>query len=280
MMLNKKSSRMSAWKALYVIPLVGISLAATAETKVDYQYEDRQPVAAADTLKSKDSEKKAKEKEPVPFQFLGQQPKFNGGDANEFSKWVAQNLRYPEKCRQSKVQGRVTLQFTITETGKVTDVNVLRGVNEELDKEAVRVVSESPLWTPGKDKDGEVVPIKFTFPVIFQLSEDDDTSTHYLQADAKPTFNGGDTNEFAKWIYSQLQYPEECRKAGIEGRVSVGFTVGTDGKLTDIRILKGAHEQLDAEALRVIEMSPDWTPGLQDGKPIPVRMLIPVEFRK
>ena len=280
MMSNKKSSRMSAWKALYVIPLVGISLAATAETKVDYQYEDRQPVAAADTLKGKDSEKKAKEKEPVPFQFLGQQPKFNGGDANEFSKWVAQNLRYPEKSRQSKVQGRVTLQFTITETGKVTDVKVLRGVNEELDKEAVRVVSESPLWTPGKDKDGEVVPIKFIFPVIFKLSEDDNTSTHYLQADAKPTFNGGDTNEFAKWIYSQLQYPEECRKAGIEGRVSVGFTVGTDGKLTDIRILKGAHEQLDAEALRVIEMSPDWTPGLQDGKPIPVRMLIPVEFRK
>ena len=53
MMLNKKSSRMSAWKALYVIPLVGISLAATAETKVDYQYEDQQPEAAADTLKAR-----------------------------------------------------------------------------------------------------------------------------------------------------------------------------------------------------------------------------------
>lgn len=56
MMSNKKSSRMSVWKALYVIPLVGISLAATAETKVDYRYEDQQPVAAADTLSSKDSE--------------------------------------------------------------------------------------------------------------------------------------------------------------------------------------------------------------------------------
>ena len=55
MMLNQKSSRMSAWKALYVIPLVGISLAATAETKVDYQYEDQQPVAVADTLDGKDS---------------------------------------------------------------------------------------------------------------------------------------------------------------------------------------------------------------------------------
>ncbi|MBO7191812.1 MAG: hypothetical protein J6V17_00300 [Bacteroidales bacterium] len=56
MMSNKKSSRMSVWKALYVIPLVGISLAATAETKVDYLYEDQQPVAVADTLSDKDSE--------------------------------------------------------------------------------------------------------------------------------------------------------------------------------------------------------------------------------
>ena len=56
MMLNKKSSRMSAWKALYVIPLVGLSLAATAETKVDYRYEGQEPEAVADTLVRKDSE--------------------------------------------------------------------------------------------------------------------------------------------------------------------------------------------------------------------------------
>ena len=62
MMLNQKSSRMSAWKALYVIPLVGISLAATAETKVDYQYEDQQHVAVADTLDGKDSKNSFREK--------------------------------------------------------------------------------------------------------------------------------------------------------------------------------------------------------------------------
>ena len=115
-------------------------------------------------------EKSAEKKEPVPFQHLGQQPTFNGGNANEFSKWVAANMKYPEKCRQSKIQGRVTLQFTITEKGEVTDVRVLRGVNEDLDKEALRVVSQSPRWTPGKDKDGNIVPVSFTFPVLFQLS--------------------------------------------------------------------------------------------------------------
>ena len=68
MMLNKKSSRKGDWKALYVLPLVGISLAATAETKVDYRYEDQQPVAVADTLKDKGSENwyKVEHKDGVP----------------------------------------------------------------------------------------------------------------------------------------------------------------------------------------------------------------------
>lgn len=166
---------MGAWKALYVLPLVGISLAANAQTKVNYQYESQQPEAVVDTLVGKDTNNSFKEdiekREPIPFQLLAKKPGFNGGDANEFSKWVAQNMIYPENCRQSKVQGRVTVKFTITETGKVTDVKVLRGVNEDLDKEAVRIVSESPLWTPGIDENGEVVPVTFTFPVIFTLRE-------------------------------------------------------------------------------------------------------------
>ena len=354
MMLNKKSSRMSAWKALYVIPLVGISLAATAETKVDYQYEDQTPdntelVEKYSTPVDKDTKKSFKEKnlkngritvdeekdvvtmiyygldgkerqsqitglplgkesyfingsfatkgaadialekdpdavllsaylkngnkvraiisadygkfvtgiidcskpintlvikegdeqpqlatvatpdlvyvingermpegfdlntidpktiasmevlktekalqeygtdegvivittgEPkknddgkkaVPFQLAAQKPGFNGGDANEFSKYVAQNVVYPESCRQSKIEGRVTLEFTVTETGKVGDIRILRSVNSDLDREAVRVVAQSPIWTPGRDENGEVVPVKYTFPVIFKL---------------------------------------------------------------------------------------------------------------
>ena len=70
MMLNKRSSRMSAWKALYVLPLVGISLAATAETKVDYQYEGQQPEAVVDTPVGKDSKKSFKEKNMQEGHFI------------------------------------------------------------------------------------------------------------------------------------------------------------------------------------------------------------------
>ena len=108
------------------------------------------------------------EEEAIPFQLVEQKPSFNGGDANEFSKWVNSKLVYPEIAKENGVQGRVTLQFTVEADGRVTNVKVLRGVDESLDKEAVRVVSSSPKWKPGKQRD-RAVKVTYTFPVIFQL---------------------------------------------------------------------------------------------------------------
>lgn len=108
------------------------------------------------------------EEEAIPFQLVEEKPSFMGGDANEFSKWVNQRLVYPEIAKENGVQGRVTLQFTVESDGRVTNVKVLRGVDSSLDQEAVRVVSSSPRWTPGKQRD-RAVRVTYTFPVIFQL---------------------------------------------------------------------------------------------------------------
>ena len=108
------------------------------------------------------------EEETIPFQLVEEKPKFQGGDANEFSKWVNQRLVYPEVAKENGVQGRVMLQFTVNTDGSVSGVKVLRGVDPSLDKEAVRVVSSSPKWTPGKQRDRKV-KVTYTFPVIFQL---------------------------------------------------------------------------------------------------------------
>ena len=108
------------------------------------------------------------EEETIPFQLVEEKPKFQGGDANDFSKWVNQRLVYPEVAKENGVQGRVMLQFTVKTDGSVSDVKVLRGVDPALDKEAVRVVSMSPKWTPGKQRDRKV-KVTYTFPVIFQL---------------------------------------------------------------------------------------------------------------
>ena len=108
------------------------------------------------------------EEEAIPFQLVEEKPSFNGGDANEFSKWVNSKLVYPEIAKENGVQGRVTLQFTVEKDGSVTNVKVLRGVDSSLDKEAVRVVQSSPKWKPGKQRD-RAVKVTYTFPVIFQL---------------------------------------------------------------------------------------------------------------
>ena len=108
------------------------------------------------------------EEEAIPFQLVEEKPSFQGGDANQFSKWVNSRLVYPEIAKENGVQGRVTLQFTVEKDGSVTKVKVLRGVDPSLDKEAVRVVSQSPKWKPGKQRD-RAVPVTYTFPVIFQL---------------------------------------------------------------------------------------------------------------
>ena len=111
-------------------------------------------------------EEEVVEEEAIPFQLVEEKPSFQGGDANQFSKWVNQRLVYPEIAKENGVQGRVTLQFTVEKDGSVTKVKVLRGVDPSLDKEAVRVVSQSPKWKPGKQRD-RAVPVIYTFPVFF-----------------------------------------------------------------------------------------------------------------
>ena len=106
--------------------------------------------------------------EAIPFTVVEEKPMFNGGDANEFSKWVNSRLVYPEIAKENGVDGRVTLQFTVEKDGSVSNVKVLRGVDPSLDKEAVRVVQNSPKWTPGRQRD-RAVKVTYVFPVIFKL---------------------------------------------------------------------------------------------------------------
>ncbi len=129
----------------------------------------------------------------VPFATVEVKPMFNGGDAIEFSKWVNENLKYPQAAKDAGVQGRVTLQFTVYPDGSVRDTKVLRGVNPDLDAEALRVVSASPDWTPGYVK-GEPVKVTYTFPVIFKLSgekTEPKTASIHVTGDASDVFIRG-----------------------------------------------------------------------------------------
>ena len=108
------------------------------------------------------------EEEAIPFQIVEQKPSFMGGDANTFSRWVAEHIVYPEIAKENNTQGKVLTQFTITKEGYVTNVVVVRPVDPVLDAEALRVIRSSPHWTPGRQRD-RAVKVTYTFPVIFQL---------------------------------------------------------------------------------------------------------------
>lgn len=102
----------------------------------------------------------------------------------------------------------------------------------------------------------------------------------YQLIEVKPTFRGGDANEFAKWVNGQMKYPAGAKKEGAEGRVMLGFTIDKEGNLKDVQVLRSVHPELDAEAVRAVSSCTEkWTPGTVDGKPVDVSVCFPVIFK-
>lgn len=99
-------------------------------------------------------------------------PMFDGDmSLKKMNIWVESHLKYPKKLKKAGIQGRVTLNFTITKDGELTDVKVLRGVNPLFDAEAIRVIKTTAgHWTGGFDAlSGKPVDVTYTYPVIFRL---------------------------------------------------------------------------------------------------------------
>lgn len=103
----------------------------------------------------------------------------------------------------------------------------------------------------------------------------------YNDCDQRPMFlNSADPRQFMeKWVYQYLKYPEKALMEGTQGKVTVDFIIDKDGKVGDVRVVRGVSPELDAEAVKVISASPKWKPGRVAGEKVRVAMTIPVEFR-
>lgn len=95
----------------------------------------------------------------------------------------------------------------------------------------------------------------------------------------KPSFQGGDANTFSKWVQSKLVYPEIAKENGVQGRVTLQFTVEKDGSVTNVKVLRGVDPSLDKEAMRVVQSSPKWKPGKQRDRTVKVTYTFPVMFQ-
>lgn len=128
----------------------------------------------ADKFKAVQEAVIVKEPEPAPkeeeiFVAVEQQAEFPGGMA-ALMKWLSNNIRYPEAAQQNDVQGRVIVKFVVEKDGSVSQVQILKGVDKDLDKEALRVVNKMPKWQAGKNN-GVAVRSYFTLPVNFRLQQ-------------------------------------------------------------------------------------------------------------
>ena len=106
------------------------------------------------------------------YQIVEQMPEFPGGEA-ELYHYISKNIRYPQEAKEKGIQGRVFIGFIVEKDGSISNVRNLRGVDSELDAEAIRVIQSLPKWKPGKHK-GEFVRVSYQIPIVFKLEDKQD----------------------------------------------------------------------------------------------------------
>ena len=244
------------------------------------------------------SQPKAKEQGEI-FQVVEEMPMFPGG-MEELMKYLQKEIKYPQEAIDKGIGGKVIVQFVVNTDGSICNDSVVKSVDPILDAEAIRVVRSMPNWTPGKQR-GEPVRVRFTMPVAFGMggnttsgtphtytnttvkqktvAKQDDTEDEIVNAPEEQAVYPGGMGELMKFLSRNIKYPKEAQDKGIQGRVVLQFVVNKDGSICDSKVVKAVDPQLDAEALRVINAMPNWTPGKQKGEPVRTRFTLPVSFR-
>lgn len=110
---------------------------------------------------------KATDATEEPFVLVEEMPQFPGGD-KALLGFIAKNIKYPPTAMKKGIQGKVILKFVVSKTGSVENIKVLKSVDPECSKEAIRVIQLMPKWKPGK-QNGVEVPVYFVLPVMFRL---------------------------------------------------------------------------------------------------------------
>ncbi|AZS30019.1 energy transducer TonB [Butyricimonas faecalis] len=100
----------------------------------------------------------------IPFITVEKMPRFNG----DLNTWLRKNLRYPARCAEMGIGGKVFIEFVVEKDGSISSINVVRSADPDLSQEAIRVVKAMPKWIPGMQRD-KAVRVRFTIPITFQL---------------------------------------------------------------------------------------------------------------
>lgn len=141
------------------------------ETKIEIRTEDDQSQRQVEAYIPPPPPKPVQKEEATDeiFVVVENQPEFPGGNA-AMMKFLSDNIKYPVIAQENGLQGRVITNFVVERDGSITDVQVVRGVDPSLDREAIRVIQSMPRWKPGQQR-GQAVRVRFTLPVVFRLQQ-------------------------------------------------------------------------------------------------------------
>jgi protein TonB len=113
---------------------------------------------------------------------------------------------------------------------------------------------------------------------VFTGQSGTETDEPFFLVEVMPAFKGGDLNKFRDWVTKRTNYPQAAIDNKIQGRVFLTFIIETDGSVSNVTIVKGVDPLIDNEAVRAIQSSPKWSPGLQRGQPVRVRYSMWLNF--
>ncbi len=262
MMTNRKSKSSHLLKLLALLPIIGAALALNARTVTSYVYDKAHDPQSVNTQQASTS---------TPSSDIGTLTSDASLSEQDDGKTFKMRGIVKDKETGDPIVGAI-IQIANSKAGTVTDLDGAFSIDvKKGDAVAAAYVGYASDVIVVKEKQDSYV---------FVLEKDGSAGKDktYDVVEVMPQFPGGSA-AMMQYLMKNIRYPEESFKNNIQGRVIVSFTVGKDGSISDAHIMRHISPQLDAEALRVINTMPNWTPGMQDGKPVAVKYAVPVTFR-
>lgn len=277
-MLKKKSNPRARLKYLYVLPLAAIAVAAFARPEISHELNEISAVKVNDlTAMMKTDE--VKSIETVPNTLQEKKIKLKGTirdkEDNQPIVGACVLVKGTTNGTITDLDGNFTIEVPENSTLMVSFINykskeiLVRPGMTKVDEVLEKDNSSSKLK-------GKVDGVSVVGNVPMEVNAD--TSPTFQVVEEMPEFPGG-INECLKFLGTNIKYPLEAQKAGVQGRVIVQFIVEKDGTISNPKIVRGVNPDLDGEAIRVVSIMPTWEPGRQKGQPVRVKYTIPVTFR-
>jgi TonB family protein len=202
--------------------------------------------------------------------FVTEEPaSFPRGEEKLFS-FIKLVKHYPDSAKARRIEGKVYVQFVVKKTGDISDIKILRSPDTLLSQEAIRIVKLMPNWNPGKNLRGDSVDVRMVLPIKFEINHDE----LYKVLETQPKFPSGDSKLF-EFLGKSIKYPELDTQNGIRSKFYLEFIIKKNGSLSNLSLLKNESQEFYKNIALAFNDMPKWNPGIQRGKPVRTKMVLP-----